>query len=176
MGWHCQFLFVQGVDAAEAASRLGGTLTGHNVDFDDAISAAHGPGPTVGPSIDGWLVITDPDWQLIHAGYATELSRGARLLRLVVGETVMFAEAAMWEDGVERWAITSIDDNEPPQLTVRGQVPQELLDGRPREDGPYFDVPVDVVHALIGWRYDMPDSRVDDARYWHIAAIPARHA
>jgi len=171
MGWQCQFLFVQNVDAAEVARRLGGTLTGRSVDFEDATS---GHWLTVGPSIDSWVLIADPDWQLIHDAYSTELSRGTRLLRLVVGETVMFAEAAMWEDGVERWAISSYDDNKPPQLTVRGRVPAELLDGEPDEDGPYFDVPMDAVHRLTGFRYDIPDSRVDDARYWHIAVVSAR--
>lgn len=175
MGWQCQFLLVQNVDATGVAQRLGGTLTGRSVNYDDATSV-HAPGVTVGPNIDGWLLIADPSWQLIHEADSTQLSRGTRLLRLVVGETVMYAEAAMWEDGVERWAISSLDDNEPAQLTIRGHVPSELLDNESGDEGPYFDVPVDAVQRLTGWRYDLPDSRVDNARYWHIAAIPARRS
>lgn len=169
MGWSAHFLFVYQIDAAEAATRLGGALTGKNIGADQATSTSDTRAPAVGPDLDGWRLIADPHWQLINDAYPAALSTGTRLVRLAVEEHVMFAEAALWQDGQEQWAITSDDDTDIPELSTRGEVPDNLQGDA---DTPGFDIPVQAVEQLIGWRYDKIDPRVDDAQFRYITGIP----
>jgi hypothetical protein len=143
MGIRAGFLLVAGLDPAEVVARLGMRL-GEAVDEPDLV-------PALGPTLDGWTLIVDQPLQLLvdDETAIARLGRGTTLISLVVNETVMYSDAAGYENGQERWWVASGGDQRdwrlawprpeagrwrrlfgqppgPSKLQVRGQPPGDL--------------------------------------------------
>lgn len=90
--------------------------------------------------------------------------RGAEALGCHVHETTMISGAMGWSEGVERWRLYHDGGQEGVgHLEVSGTPPEALgpieRALRQKQEGVskvdyVFDIPVDVAHALVGYRHD----------------------
>ncbi|HEY7488094.1 MAG TPA: hypothetical protein VH912_26860 [Streptosporangiaceae bacterium] len=144
MGWSCTFLLIRDGDPEDVAARLGGRLGSEEFTAEQA-TTGEAPGPTVGPLVNGWLVVTDRNIQVFEDALVAGMSRSGQILAYFIEEHVMTSSAISWRDGIMEWSLT-YDEG---KLTATGDVP-----GVPDGEGDEFDAPADVIHSLTGWSYD----------------------
>lgn len=96
-----------------------------------------------------------------------DVSRSVPLIFGYAEEHVMCSSVAAWENGAERWALIHDAQEGMFDLQVRGAPPEqyhairERLFAEQAADGGeqagvdhIFDIPVELAHELIGYRYD----------------------
>jgi hypothetical protein len=168
MGWSCHWFLVRDGDPAVVAERLGGRL-GTSVLTEEEATTRDAPGPTVGPLVNGWLIVTDVHWQLVADDIPVRLSRGGHVLELAVEEHVMYCAASSWRDGREDWS-SSFDANDGPGYAVStGDLPAAA---HVHSEGDGFDVPADLIERLTGWRYDSSDEEIEGGSFIPIVGLP----
>jgi hypothetical protein len=109
VGTRSGYLLLAGLDRNQVLARLGMRLGDEVVEPD---TDEPDRTPALGPVLDGWTLIVDqPLTFLIDESFSLErLSLGTRLLTLGVNETVMYSDAAYYEDGARRWWVASCPD------------------------------------------------------------------
>jgi hypothetical protein len=171
VGWSCHWFLVRDGDPAAVVELLGGRLGTEFLTEEEATTRA-APGPTVGPLVNGWLLVTDAHWQLLADDIPVRLSRGGHVLELAVEEHVMYCGASSWRDGRRDWSST-FDANDGPGYAVSiGDLPlaAHVESDAPGVDG--FDVPVDLIDRMTGWRYDVSDEQIEGGPFIPIVGLP----
>jgi len=174
VGWSCHWFLVRDGEPDAVAERLGGRLEGQPVNEETA-TTRDAPGPTVGPAINGWRMVTDVGWQLLDDDTVVRLSMGAHVLEVAVEEHVSFASAASWRNGRREWSLTFDPVHGPARAIPTGEVPapdegeyDDALDG----DGDGFEEPIDLVHRLTGWRYDAAYPELENGPFVPLVGLP----
>ncbi|HET9180860.1 MAG TPA: hypothetical protein VFP59_01900 [Candidatus Angelobacter sp.] len=109
------------------------------------------------------------------------LGRVSHSLSLMVGyveEHVMYSSVAAWENGQEKWAVVHDAQEGMYNLQVRGTPPgqheairerlfteQAANGGEKVEVDHIFDIPVELAHELIGYRYDTDAQQLGSSGY-----------
>lgn len=120
---------------------------------------------------NGWFVIrTQNDTGLVKRYDRRSLSRQGRLVTCDVAAVDPVNRVGSYEQGEERWVVTHDGrNNDRLDLNVCGDVPDELLPLRrkafdaaihelkdPRSPDSMFDVPLELIKAVTGFRHDRP--------------------
>lgn len=152
-----------GIDRATVCARMGLTDTG--TPQDDAR-----PAPTSITSLpDGWTVVVcnDPAVARAHEARLAAYSAGATIATCTVDERRYESAASFYHDGTQIWTVSHHGQAAGPHdLIITGTPPAALhetiaaMDREETESGYppgmldfYFDIPVEVVSALTGFRY-----------------------
>jgi hypothetical protein len=107
VGVRTGFVLVAGLTQREVLDRLGMRLGAVVAEPDTSDTDL----PALGPVLDGWAVIVDSPGLLLTDEAALErLSRDTTLVTQSLNETVMYADAAGYQDGQRRWRVASGDD------------------------------------------------------------------
>lgn len=155
MGFRVTNIFVKGKTASEIQSLLGLEATGESESVPESPVAA-----AVLPS--GWYLLYCNEHPS-DENRVVSLSDGAEVIQLTVNETVMACDAVCWRDGDEVWSITHDAQLGKPDVESSGMLPAEFVGIHARlkkssEEDPevdyLFDIPVEVVYALTGFRHD----------------------
>ena len=177
MGWSCHWFLVRDGDPDLVAEQLGGRL-GTSVLTEEEATTRDASGPTVGPLVNGWLIVTDAHWQLLADDLPVRLSRGGHVLELAVEEHVMYCSAISWRDGRRDWS-SSFDANDGHGYAVStGDLPAAADVGSEVDSVDGFDVPADLIDQLTGWRYDSSNEEIEGGSFIPIVGLlpvqPAR--
>ncbi|MDH3740470.1 MAG: hypothetical protein OER56_02635 [Hyphomicrobiales bacterium] len=114
----------------------------------------------------GWSVLwsQDEEFAVRSRDLLAELSHKADLVHCEINETVMWSSAEWWSKGKSVWSITHAGDGEDRfDLRTEGELPTGFRDIKERRflsqqvDGEVdhvFDIPVELVRFITGFRYD----------------------
>jgi hypothetical protein len=169
MGFSLSFLAVKGAMPAEIHRALEVTDTGVASTDDDY------PAPSVrGAALpDGWylVLLNDVAHRLISSEEIAErLSQGCEAITCQVEEHDMYSACFGLRDGTHVWSVVHDSRKARDDLEVRGEPPavfgeisarmrakQAEEDRRTRKVSVdlLFDIPVELAHALCGYRHDM---------------------
>ena len=126
MGVRTGFVLVAGLSRQEVLARLGMRL-GEVVDEPDNSDVDL---PALGPVLDGWALIVDSPGMLLDDEATLErLGRGTTLVTHSINETVMYADAAGYQDGRRRWWVASdpsAKSRAGSRLRVEGEPPGDV--------------------------------------------------
>ena len=156
-----------GIDRATVLDRMGLTDTGTPQDETR-------PAPIAIASLsDGWTVLlcNDPTMARAYEARLAACSAGATVVTCTVDERRYESAASGYHDGAQVWTVTHHGKAAGPHdLTITGTPPVQLsetvaaMDREETESGYppgmldfYFDIPVEVVFALTGFRYCQRD-------------------
>ncbi|GCE82490.1 hypothetical protein [Komagataeibacter diospyri] len=166
-----------GINRVTVCARMG--LTDTSTPQDDTR-----PAPTaIGSLPDGWTVVlcNDPAMARAHAARLATYSAGATVVTCMVDERRYESVTCFHHDGTQIWSVIHHGQGAGPHdLTITGTPPALLhetiaaMDREETESGYppgmldfYFDIPVEVMFALTGFRYcqrDYADVVFDVAR------------
>ncbi|MFC1596801.1 hypothetical protein ACFL5Q_02535 [Planctomycetota bacterium] len=156
MGFNVATIAIRGKPLSEIHAQVGVQPTGESDEEPDA--------PVVGAMLpSGWYLIYFNDRDFPDSHGLSQLSLGAELVLNNVSETVMYSHASGWENGNERWSVTHDAQQGLDHLERTGDVPPSLSAitqrletlQREKDDADYiFDIPVELVRDITGFRYD----------------------
>lgn len=132
--------------------------------------------PFSGAVVGEWFVLWQ-NWheEMLHEEDYARISRHIEILTCDISETSMYASTRKWIDGIEKWGVTSVGDEDAPTLYVEGapirpfrEIRDEMqalqdqerarvaeMGGDPaQQDNFMFEIPVRLFEALAGLRYD----------------------
>lgn len=165
MSFSNSFIAVQGKSKAEVAEALAAVDTGQaerELYGRDAFSIADLP--------SGWVVVCSGDYDWVTPERLAAVSEGSEALGWRLDERVMASDAFGYRDGRELWSIL-YDCEEGPEVAASGDLPKVFAgiyakiqakqaegDAKRDEVDYIFDVPVETVRALCGFRHDEDDA------------------
>lgn len=131
----------------------------------------------------GWYLVLWNRCDYAEGLPLAELSRGGEVQTFSVEEHVMVCGTAHWSEGREQWSVWHDAQEGEDHLDTGGTLPRELVDIRstllaqatPGSDvDDVFEVPVEIAHAVTGYRYDLfppvpdekPYERLESMRPW----------
>lgn len=161
MGLTLSWVAVDGIGKDEALGRLGLEDSGDPAEFWQRRAQTCAELP------NGRLLLARGEIDAFSPAEIAALSQGARLVSAYCSETVMYSGASGWTDGARRWAIDHDPERGLSDLAVEGEAPPELnailaaaRAAQAEEGGDeadvdvVFDVPMELVGVLCGWRPD----------------------
>ncbi len=158
MGFRVLLIAVSGKEPAEIHRDLGVVPT---QEFEE-IAESPVTGATL-PSGDYLLYINDDAMIVPNDKLFARLSKGAKLLACYVNETCMESLATHWENGKSKWRVHHDSEQGLDHLHTTGTLPPQFSAIRDRllaqqrgdaESDYVFDIPVELVRELAGFRYD----------------------
>ena len=181
MGFSFTSLAVRGGtrDAVLATLGLRGTNTHEEIPESDITGASL-------PS--GWYLVTANRGYPAFAEDATlkRLSQTAEVVTCFVEEHVMCSAASMWADGREVWSVMHAADQGIEHLDTKGSLPpvfapiserlraeQAAASGKKAKVDHIFDIPVEMVAQLTGYRHDRVMSELGDRAFEVLATTDA---
>ncbi len=179
MGYSQTYLAVLGKSREAILSDLALRPTGERQDFPEGAVVA-----TLLPS--GWfLVVADYNGQELISEAAGPLSAGCEVVSGVAEEHVMVSEAAGWRNGQRLWRVIHDTQRKEGHLEAEGELPPAFEEIRDRlvalqhpNDGSrancdyIFDIPVDLVLSLTGYRYDKETPGLAEGAFEVLEANP----
>ncbi len=167
MGFSLSWLAVRGKDAEAVRRQLGVSGTGEHEDVPDS--------PLLGAELPtGWYLVVANHSVVEETEPVSELSTGGEVVTCFVEEHVMYSRASGWKDGKRLWSITHDSQHGIDHLEAEGDPPAQFIPVRDRltakqisrGDADFiFDIPVEVAHALTGFRHDRDISGAADEPY-----------
>jgi hypothetical protein len=133
----------------------------------------------------GWyLVVADGlDHRLIQEPVLTRLSAGCEVLACTADERNLFSAASGWRDGRRLWSVRYAGEDSPGEVVAEGELPftyaplrDEFVAKSQADDAgdllldPLFEIPIDMLNRVVGYRPDEP-SRAFDGRFVLLEAI-----
>ena len=158
MGFRVLLIAVSGTTPAEVHKQLGVVPT---QEFEE-IAESPITGATL-PNGDYLLYINDEDLIVPNDEQFARLSKGAKLLACYVNETCMESLATYWKNGKSKWRVHHDAEQGLEHLETAGALPSQFSAIRDRliaqqrsdrEADYIFDIPVELVKELAGFRYD----------------------
>jgi hypothetical protein len=156
MGWSLSWVAVRGRPAEQVWSDLGLRPTGRVLEVPLA--------PFSSTVVNGWVLVCADGDRFVKDSVLRSLSDATPVVACYVEEHVTHSQAVSWGGGSRRWSVLHDEDHGEDHLMIEGDPPRELAaiaagarTGEPPEPGAwrsFFDVPVDLAEALVGFRYD----------------------
>ncbi len=173
MGFAQSWLSIKGKPPEAILAALGLHRTGNREEFTDSPISGF-----VSPS--GWYVVIGQfnERARFDASIASKLSHDCEVILGIIEEHVMLSHAAKWINGQTAWSVTHDAQQGREHLELEGIMPpqfeatrerlfaKQLAAGGPKADVDYiFDIPVDVILAETGYRYDRDIEGADEEPY-----------
>jgi hypothetical protein len=162
MGYSQAYLTVLGKNPDDVLAILGLRRTGESEDTPDS--------PCVAASLrDGWFLVVAnrAEYDILNSASLSCLSADCEVITCTVEEHVMCSSAAGWKAGRCVWSVTHDAQNGFSHLVTVGELPgtyapicerllarQHLAGGDKADVDHRFDIPVELVMSLCGYRYD----------------------
>jgi hypothetical protein len=156
VGHSLALLALQSADADSALSALGIVRSGEKVSY--------GSAPLTGYAMpEQWYVIVAEgcDNPLLETTVLQRVSAQYRLIACSIEEHVMFSSAQEWRSGKLVWRAEHVGENDTTNLKTSGTLPpsfeaarQEAEGGTDSEVDYFFEVPLVVAKALMGFKHD----------------------
>lgn len=162
MGYSLSWLAVRGKSSQAVRDELGFCPTGEREEIPEAdLSAVEMP--------SGWyLIVSNRSEQVASDAAMRRLSSsGCELVTCFVEEHVMVSRATAWTGGQLRWSVTHDAQKGRAHLESQGDLPpafsaalsqlkakQQDADANKQQVDFIFDVPVELAHNVVGYRYD----------------------
>jgi hypothetical protein len=162
MSISASWISVEGLDRAEFLQRLGLVQTEETCSILEEWLPRRSYGGVVTPS-NGRELFISRYADLAMPEVAERVSLGAQLVMCNIEEHVMVSEAYSYTDGKLDWLIQHNIDETEDEIVFKGQPPASLhlaianaaeLDRSQGGADYYFDVPMDVVGPIAGFRPD----------------------
>jgi hypothetical protein len=133
----------------------------------------------------GWyLIVADGlNHRLIQPPVLATLSARCEVVTCTADERNLFAAATGWRDGQQVWSVSYAGEDDPGKVVVEGAPPapfpairDELTRKSEAEDAgdllldPLFEIPIELVRQIVGYRPDEP-SPAFDTRFVHLEAV-----
>ena len=133
----------------------------------------------------GWYLIVAAGWdhRLIQEPVLEKLSAGCEVLTCTVDEGNLSSRAAGWRDRRRVWSVSYEGEDVPGEVLAEGDLPltfeiisRDLTNKSKAEDAgdllldPLFEIPIELVHNAVGYRFDEP-SHAFDGRFVLLEAI-----
>jgi hypothetical protein len=166
-------------DAVLAALGLRGTQTHEEIPESDITGASL-------PS--GWYLVTANREYPTFAENPTlkQLSHKTEVVTCFVEEHVMCSAASLWAEGQEVWSVMHAADQHIEHLEAKGNLPpmfvpirdrlraaQTAAGGRKANADHMFDIPIEMVAQLIGYRHDRAMPELGDKAFEVLATTDA---
>ena len=124
----------------------------------------------------GWYLIVADRWnhRLIQEPVLTKLSAGCEVLTCSVDEGNLSSRAAGWRDRRRVWSVSYEGEDKPGEVLAEGDLPltfelisRDLTSKSKAADAgdllldPLFEIPIELVHNIVGYRLDEPSHAFD---------------
>ena len=159
MGFHVSYLACKNTAARDVCAALGLVHIGTPSDpFETMFSIATLPG--------GWTVLAANDTFFVAEELLITLSAHLTVLGCQVDEGINYSSTACYADGQQQWMVVHHPELDPQDLQIFHTPPPEFaairerLVAQQRETGEsdgvdyIFDIPVELFHAITGYRHD----------------------
>lgn len=160
MGFKISWVGFHGLTKAEVLEIVGGVDTGVHQEGNEA--------PFCGAEIPGgWYILWSNDVEFVTLERLQSFSVRGTVVACQVHEGIMVSVAYGYERGEQRWTLFHNSDNGLLDLSVSGSPPpvfesvrdrlskeQEARGGESANIDYIFDIPVETVEALCGYRHD----------------------
>lgn len=173
MGYSIAWIATRGLAQDAVLDRQALRLTAAQIDYPDA--------PIAGKPLDsGWyLVVADRcDHRIVSPAHLASLSAGCEVVACAIEEHVMVCSAEAWTDGTQAWRVEHDAQVGVDHLSVTGTPPEALAaikerctlaqQGAAGESLPvdcYFEIPLELANAIVGYRHDDAAADENSARF-----------
>jgi len=173
MGYSLAWLAVRGIPHETALDRQGLTATDRQGDYaENALSGM--------PLENGWYLIVARgcDHRVIGEASLKELSIGCEVVACSVEEHVMFSSSELWSNGNRKWRVEHDAQRAIDHLSATGAPPdnygeardhfaaqQEAEGGAKADVDLYFEIPLVLAQARVGFKHDEINARGNDGRF-----------
>lgn len=161
MGYSLSWLAIKGKLPQTVLDELGFRVTEEGEAMPESdLTAAELP--------NGWyLIVANRSEQVVPDGVLKQLSAGCEAVTCFVEEHVMFSSATGWKDGRRCWLVRHNAQKQRDHIEAEGELApmfnsilsrmqsrQREADARKQRVDFLFEVPVELAHALVGYRCD----------------------
>jgi len=169
MGYSLAWVAVRGIPHEAVLERQGLRSTGRRADFAESPISAWSPS-------NGWslVIARGCDHRILKQGNLARLSMGCDVIACSIEEHVMFSSSEYWSNGTRQWRVGHDAQRALDHVLVQGQSPPDYAATLDRfsvqqtaEGGAdagvdhYFEIPLMLAHARVGFKHDEVDVTTD---------------